>query len=243
MLSLALTIALATGCVTTKRETRSAAQLQLGTAYLREGSPASAIATLDSATELNPNNWDAWNKLGLAYSAQGATKLAEEAFRRSLIIEPGKAENNNNFGLFLLHEGRIDESINHFETALGDITYRKQAIILSNLGYTLHLKGDNAKAIDTLNRAVERAPHLCQAKYHRGLAYKASGSPKMALRDFTVVADMCSDVLGARYHAATILLEDSKIGSACENLAMVMLAAENSDVGQLAAELHSERCP
>jgi tetratricopeptide (TPR) repeat protein len=56
----------AVGCISVKRQERAQARVDLGVAYLREGTSELAIATLMEATELDPRNIDAWDRLGLA---------------------------------------------------------------------------------------------------------------------------------------------------------------------------------
>ena len=89
---LVLTLGLAVflgGCVSAKRQERSAARVEVGVSMLRAGDNPSAVAKLREAVKLDPRNWRAWDKLGLAYAAQGAPEEAGKAFQRAVRINPG----------------------------------------------------------------------------------------------------------------------------------------------------------
>ena len=126
------------GCVTAQKQQRAESRIMLGSAYLKEGDIPGAIGMLQEATQFNPRSAEAWEKLGLAYYAQGAPERAEQAFKRALKIEPDRAETNNNYALILLDQQRYDDAITHFEVASADLSYRNTAMVLSNLGRAHH---------------------------------------------------------------------------------------------------------
>ncbi len=241
-LALALTFA-AVACTTAARREKAVTRVDLGTAYLREGNPQSAITVLEQATRYDRRNWDAWNKLGLAYSAQGAPDLAERAFKRALRLAPDKADVNNNYGLFLMEQGRLDDAIEHFETATRDLTYRNPALVLSNLGFALLQAGLTDRAIRTLEEAVKRAPNLCQARFNLGLAHEKKGDAEAAVEDFQAVMTLCGDEApGAWYHGALALFDTGDVRGACTWLHEVVRKVPGTDLGDKAADLWQERC-
>ena len=123
-----------TGCTSAARREKAAGRITLGAAYLREGNLPSAISTLEEGAKLDRRNWSAWNKLGLAYMAAGATEKADEAFLKAIDLVPEEAEALTNYGTFLIRSGRPEESLPFLLKASATLTYRKPAIPLSNLG-------------------------------------------------------------------------------------------------------------
>jgi Tfp pilus assembly protein PilF len=230
------------GCVTQQQIRRSQSRTELGTAYLVEGNPSQAIRTLLEATQLNPRNAKAWEKLGLSYASQGANKRAEEAFLRSLKIEK-RAQTHNNFGLMLLSDNRHLEAIPHFEAAAADITYRNIAISLNNLGQTYHLLGRNQEALRSLSDAIRRAPNLCQARFLRGIVHRELKMTGKSLSDFQEVIRLCGDnAFGAYLQAAELLIETSDVPAACSYLETIQREVPNTPLSILAKQTHAQTC-
>jgi type IV pilus assembly protein PilF len=230
-------------CVTPQREARSETRTKLGTAYISEGNPTDAIMALEEATKLNPRNAAAWEKLGIAYYAKGATIKAEHAFQKAIKLAPEKAEIRNNYGLMLLNEKRIDEAIEHFNVALADLTYRNTAIVLNNLGQAYYQKKEYDSSIQVLTQCISRAPNLCQAKFNRGLTYRAMEEDALALSDFEEVIDLCGDTAtGAYYQAAQIFIDRGDVPAGCSYYQTVIREAGKSKLGKNATKRHAEKC-
>ncbi|MDP6932256.1 MAG: tetratricopeptide repeat protein [Myxococcota bacterium] len=233
-----------TACVGPQRKSRAVAKADLGGAYIVEGNPEAAIEVLQQAVELDRRNWIAWNKLAIAYQSRGAPEEAHKAFQQALRIAPDKAEVLNNYGLLLLSEGSIDEAIENFELARQDLVYRKPAWVLNNLGYALMLDGQHAVALGHLDEAVRRAPHLCQARFHRGLVHQELDNRDQALSDLEAVIHMCGDEApGAYFHAGVLLQEQGDVEAAEHYLRTVIREAPGSELSREAAARLENRAP
>jgi Tfp pilus assembly protein PilF len=194
-----LAVLASASCVSTARQKKAAAQATLGAAYLREGSLPDAVMALERAVEEDPRNWDAWQKLGLAYGASRAEEQARHAFDKALQIKPKSGEVNANYGAYLMKLGEVDAAIERFEVAKADLTYRNTAYVLNNLGLALYAKGSYDEAIVVLTDAVQRAPNQWQARFHRGLAYQAKGEHKLAAADFDAVIQLSKGTMTEAY--------------------------------------------
>ena len=191
---------------------------------------------------MDPSSWNAWNKLALAYMTQGASDRAKKAFTKAVRLDQG-AEVRNNYGIFLLRLGEVEEAQEQFRLALEDITYRKPALVLSNLGYTLLLQGKYSDAVLRLTEAIKRAPNLCQARFNRGLAYKGLDNQGDALQDFESVIQICADdALGATFEAAQIRMDLGDPARACDELKVVVDGAGMSQLGEEAKALLRSSC-
>src|SRR6185436_11991771 len=152
---LALLVVLASiSCVSTASQRKAQAQTDLGAAYLREGSLPDAVMALERAVKDDPRNWDAWQKLGIAYGASRAEDKALDAFDKALDIAPKSGEVNANYGTYLMKLGKVDAAIERFEVAKADLTYRNTANVLNNLGIALYAKGSHDEAIVVLSDAI-----------------------------------------------------------------------------------------
>ncbi len=237
VLVLALALPFVVGARGSKKD-RSLAQGELGRAYLSEGSLESAIGTLREAVDLDRSNWAAWSFLGLALAEKGKAEEAEEAFGKAIRFADDRAEPHLNYGLFLFAQGRTDEAIVEYESALEDLTYRKPAFVLNNLGFALMSQGEHQRAITVLQEAVRRAPNLCAARFNLGLALQQADEGKRATREFEDVIASCEEQApGAYLQVARIAIQDGRPGVAMSHLHQVLDIAPDTDVADAAQEL------
>jgi len=230
-----LLVPLLAACVTPREAARARAQADLGSAYLREGSTESAIASLQEAVRLDPRNWAAWSHLGMALAAKGQPAKAEEALERAVRLAGDRAEPHLNYGVVLFGMGRVDEAVAQYEAALADLTYRKPALILNDLGFALYSRGDLERADEVLSEAVRRAPNLCQARFNLGLVKRARHQDDDALSTFEEVLTMCPDeAVGAWFQAGTLLLDRGDRERAATYLGEVVKRAPGTEAARAA---------
>ena len=225
------------GCVGPQKQRRAQARVELGSAYLKEGTTELAIATLTEATELDPRNLDAWDRLALAYMKRGALEEAEDAFQKALKLNPESAQVNLNYSYLLLNLNRAPEAIASLEMALKDLTYRQPAKILNNLGYACYLDGQYVRAILHLREAVIRSPNDCQAWFNLGIAQEANGLGEDAIEAFDRVIMICpTEAQGSYFRAAELMMSAGRGEEAVHYMQQSCLSDPGSDVGQLAQE-------
>ena len=230
-------VALSLGCISAKHQEMANSHMELGTAYLTEGNAPDALGELKEAVKLDRKSWAAWEKLALAYMAQNAMEESEVAFKKALRFSPGNAQVLNNYGLMLLRVERTDDAIAAFKEAGKDLSYRKPALVLSNLGYAQFIKGDYDAAIVTLDDAIRRAPKLCPAHFHRGLSYKAKGQLDPALKDFRAVIETCNEeAAGAYFQGAEVLASKGDQAQADEWLTAVIRLAPDTSLANSARD-------
>jgi Flp pilus assembly protein TadD len=84
--------------------TRSHADLggphaNLGIIYRQAGRPAEAVAELEQAVKLNPQQPVFLNQLGIAYRQQGQFAKAREAYEKAIALDPSYAAPHLNLGI------------------------------------------------------------------------------------------------------------------------------------------------
>ncbi len=238
ILVLVLCLPLLVGADRGSKKERSQARGELGRAYLSEGSVELAIGALSDAVDLDKSNWAAWTFLGLALAEKGDDDGAEEAFGKALKLADDRAEPHFNYGLFLYGQERYDEAIVQYELALKDLTYRKPAFILNNMGFALLAKGDHDRAVDVLREAVMRAPNLCPARFNLGLALQGAGETDDAVRAYADVIETCGeDAPGAYLQVARLEIDRGRPQEAVPNLIRVIELAPDTDASEAAQEL------
>jgi type IV pilus biogenesis/stability protein PilW len=226
------------GCVTAKRQERAQARVDLGVAYLREGTSELAIATLREATELDPRNVDAWDRLGLALMSRGAHVEAEHAFERAMVLAPKSASVSLNYSYLLLNLNRPEEAVVLLTGALEDLTYRNPARILNNLGYAELIIGQNDRAIAHLSEAVARSANYCDAWYNLGLAQEAAGSNINAIESYDRVVMLCpAQADGSYIKAAELFILEGNLSDGLHYLQQACSRNPGSEVARSAADL------
>jgi type IV pilus biogenesis/stability protein PilW len=222
------------------RAERSLARGELGRAYLSEGSIESAIGALREAVELDRSNWAAWTFLGLALGEKGQVDEAEKAFSKAIKLAGDRAEPHLNYGLFLFSQGRAAEAISEYEAALQDLTYRKPALVLNNMGFALMSQGDHERAISVLREATTRAPNLCMAQFNLGLALQAAERVPDAIKKFEDVVHVCGEEApGAYLQLARLQADLGQSDVALDYLDRLESLVPDSEVVDSARELRA----
>jgi tetratricopeptide (TPR) repeat protein len=116
---LLLLLSFLTACTTSlQRKEDAISSMRLGQSMLQEGRPTQALTELIKANDLDPNNPEIRNVLGVAYLEKGMVPQAINQFEKALYLNPKYVEVHNNLGTALLQDGRIKEAIAEFNKAL-----------------------------------------------------------------------------------------------------------------------------
>jgi type IV pilus assembly protein PilF len=154
---------------------RARAHTELAAAYFGRGSAGVALEELRLALAADSNYAPAYSLLGLVRMDLRENEHAEQAFERSLRINPNDPDANHNFGWFLCQTGREEQAIRYFLIAARNPLYalpQKSYAIAA----TCVLKMNNERdALDFLDRSLRLDPtyppalmSLAQLKYRRG---------------------------------------------------------------------------
>ncbi|MGA8595451.1 MAG: tetratricopeptide repeat protein [Bryobacteraceae bacterium] len=155
------------------------AHLSQGIQSLQQGHFQEAIQELTQAVQQEPQSYQGYFNLGLAYAQLGAPDKAELAFRKAVELNGSSAAARYNLGLALLQEGKSSQGIRELDAAVK--LAPNNAEIEYNLGTAL-LESDNAK--DALPHLEAAAAGTAQPEAVAQLARAqlACGQPAAALR-------------------------------------------------------------
>jgi type IV pilus assembly protein PilF len=130
----------------------------LGAAYYQQGKLEIALDEFNRAVEIDPNFGQAYNGLGLVYSALGEDAKADASFKKSIQVQPSSSESHNNYGSFLCARKRYDESIPEFLAAVKNPLYTTPNLAYANAGICSVRKNDTKNAEIYLNKALQIEP-------------------------------------------------------------------------------------
>jgi type IV pilus assembly protein PilF len=159
----------------TDADRRARARLDLAAAYFSRGQNDIALDEVKQALAARPDMAEGHNLRGLIYGAMGETKLADEAFQRSLQLAPRNGDTLHNYGWFLCQQQQYAGAQAQFERAIALPTYRDVARSLLALGVCQARAGQMVEAERSLLRSYELEPNnpttvfnLADLLYRRG---------------------------------------------------------------------------
>lgn len=118
----------------TDSQRRARIRLQLAVGYYEQRQMPVALDEIKQALQVDPNFAEAYSMRALIYMDMGENRLAEDSFLQAIRLAPNMPDFNNNYGWFLCQNGRENQSISYFETALKNRAYQSPAKALNNAG-------------------------------------------------------------------------------------------------------------
>lgn len=137
---------------------RARAFTDLAHAYFVRGQYKVALDELRKAITADNRFGPAYNVYGLIYMELAENKLAEENFRRAIDLDRSDSETRSNYGWFLCTQGRHDEGLDQFSTALRNPLYAQPEQAMANAGLCAERKGDLALAEANLIKSLKLQP-------------------------------------------------------------------------------------
>jgi type IV pilus assembly protein PilF len=201
----------------------------LGADYFNKGLVEPAMEELLKAVELDPNNPDAHNLLGLVWLRKGAEaeelstrnqcltgealtlekqeadtqfKKAEEQLRKAIALKADFSEARNNLAVVMIHFGRYDEAVQLEEKALSNIVYREPYAAEGNLGQAYLEKHDFVRAAKALRQALFEQPKFCVGRYRLAKVYYEQQDWDHAAEEIEQVTNDKACPIQEAYHLA-----------------------------------------
>jgi type IV pilus assembly protein PilF len=142
---------------------RARAHVELGSSYYSIGNFGVALGEFQEALKADPKYVPAHNALGLVYMELKEDDKARASFERALKIDPTDPDTNNNFGLFLCNRGRERDAERYFLAAVRNPLYSTPEDSYVNAGLCARRAGDEPRAQDYFERALQLRPYDLRA--------------------------------------------------------------------------------
>lgn len=146
----------ATDAASTERRAR--VRLELAALYFSRGQNSTALDELKLAMAANPDLPEAHGLQGLVLASLGDAAGSEQAFKRSLELDPRSGDTLHNYAWFLCQQRRYAEADAAFERAVAMPNYSEVTRSLLVRGVCQARDGRWADAEKTLSRAYELDP-------------------------------------------------------------------------------------
>jgi type IV pilus assembly protein PilF len=136
---------------------------QLGLGYLNKGRPDWARDRLKKALDINPNDPEANDAMGLVWQAEGELDLSEEFFKKAIKEDPKFVLAKHHLGRLYLTMGRHDEAREPLETASGDRYYNNRVGAYNDLALNFYRMENPNAAIEAYTQSIRLAPYNVDA--------------------------------------------------------------------------------
>ena len=168
-----------------------------GLAHSLEGGPKEAIADLEKALELFPDNAFAHQNLGFLYGEEKRFEKALAHLKRSFNMGLGNADAASAIGSIFNEMGESDSALHYHKLAL-DMN-PEDPELNRYLADFYYLRGEYSTAIYIYNKILARDPDYSQALSSRGNAFMHLAKYKQAISDFERVSKLEPGNADARY--------------------------------------------
>jgi tetratricopeptide (TPR) repeat protein len=187
-----------------------------GTANLINKKYTEALKNLLSANELEPNNSEIINNLGMAYYFKGQRDLAIKHLNRAIELNKKNADAKSNLATIYYHEGNIKKAEKFYKEVTTDLTYEKLAITYYNLGILeLDKKNNSLAAENYFKKSLEEDENYCPSYFQIGLIKFNQKKFNSALKNFREASmGVCYEIPAPIYHQALSLIELKKYDEA-----------------------------
>ncbi|WP_436000227.1 FecR domain-containing protein [Rhizobium sp. LjRoot30] len=133
-----------------------------------------AIADLNAALVVAPGSTSAWNSLGLALSAIGDNRKAEEALKTSIELDPQDPISHINLSILYLDQGRVKEAKKEIDIAMAADPSFDLALIARGRYYMQ--TGEMDKAMSDLLAGSTANPGYSQAQLMLAAVHYETGN-------------------------------------------------------------------
>lgn len=156
--------------------------LRIGETYRRKGDDAGAVAVLQKAREVLPDNITVLSTLALTLDHAGRWSEAKQMYEATLKLDANNGIGLNNLAFLIAdHNGDLDDALTKAQKA-------KQLLpntfeVSDTLGWIYLKKNLSDNAIEIFKDLTGKAPNQSTFHYHLGMAYYQKGDKPKAIKE------------------------------------------------------------
>lgn len=153
-----------------------------GWIYEEKGDTANASTSYQTSVELDPNNYEAYIKLGLL-AVKSRKGVSIDYFNSAIAARPRSLDAYYYKAMYLQDKERYDEAITVYKQIMGiDSSY---AYSYYNMGYIkLTVENQADTALILFNKAIKHNPTYAEAYFNRGYCKEILGKSALAATDY-----------------------------------------------------------
>ncbi|MGC2062920.1 MAG: tetratricopeptide repeat protein [Thermodesulfovibrionales bacterium] len=166
-------------CATLPEQSRlqeATAHYRLGVSALNDKMVQQAFVEFHKALELNPNDKEVLNALGIVYLMHlDDTPKAIEYFEKAVKVAPDYSEAYNNLGYSYEKSGSFETAITYYKKAISNPLYTTAEKAYFNIGNAYLRLGRYEAALAAFKDVLKREPNLSTPYMRIALCYSALG--------------------------------------------------------------------
>jgi Flp pilus assembly protein TadD len=184
----------------------------LGVILWQKGGLEEAVAPMQSAAELSPQDAEAHFNLGVVLQELGRLDQAEASYEQAITLKPDFATTHNNLGITLKKAGKLDEAEASYKQAIAMKPDYAEAHY--NLGITLQQLGRLEEAEASYTQAIALKPDYTEAHNNLGMTLKELGKFDEAETSYNQAIALKPDYAEAHSNLGNTLKELGRLDEA-----------------------------
>lgn len=146
---------------------RAQVHTELALGYLQRNQKQTALDELEEALEISPSHSQANYVMAMLQSQLSHDDKADKHYRRALETNPQNSIAAHDYAIFLCKQGKVEEAINYFQSALGNPLYERRTLTNLRAGECLmNIRTDRRGAEPYFQAALDANPRLGRALYY-----------------------------------------------------------------------------
>ena len=214
---------------TVKNVKEAGIRLQVGQQLLLKGENNQAMSELLKAVQLNPDDAEIQNTLGLAYAQRGDMNNAQRHFQKAVNLEPEYSEARNHLCAIYVEQERYPQAIEECNEAVKNVIYATPERAYHNMGIAYERMGNLPKAIESYRKGLLHNENFVLSRKSLGKIYLNQKHYGKAMKELEIGKTACkasppgawgTECPDTYYHLALTyvkLKERSKAVAAFEN--------------------------
>jgi superkiller protein 3 len=172
------------------RKLQARATYEQAVRNLSENRLALGMAALKEALQLDPENAQYHNTLGLTLLNMGRPVDAQAEFQTAVDLDKTIPDLQHNVGVALAQQRRFDDAIAAYKKALTFPTYTTPEVAYYNMGEAYIQLGKPLEAQESFRAALQLEPTMVAAHYGLGLVLSQGGRRDEARAAFRQARDL-----------------------------------------------------
>jgi Tfp pilus assembly protein PilF len=172
------------------RKLQAKATYEQAVRNLSESRLALGMAALKEALQLDPDNAQYHNTLGLVLLNLGRPVDAQAELQKAIDLHKTSPDLQHNLGIALAQQNRFDDAIAAYKKALTYPTYTTPEVAYYNMGEAYIRLGKPQEAQESFRAAIQLEPTMVAAHYGLGLALSQGGRRDEAKAAFRQARDL-----------------------------------------------------
>ena len=202
--------------------------------YVEQGQYEKAIAELNQAIELEPDNPDAHRNLGTVYGKLNQWEKAATAYEQAIELDPDFGEAYGDLVGAYFYLERVPEAIEVGEKAIE--LAPDYAMAYNNLGVVYGSQGQIDTAIALFEQGIQADPGCADAHYNLGFAYESLEQLDAAIAQYQEAVRADPNYLDAYENMGTVYARQGRLEEAIAEFETFLQLAPPDDPGRTQVE-------